>query len=86
MSGQVFNIFQPIKVQRNIKCKFITHHCSNDNEVQYNGHQNDRMQRHTTSDNHGQLRRYYWTNEVQMVNKWPRSSGDKKMTVFLLFS
>jgi len=57
ISGQVFNIqvFQPIKVQRNIKCKFITYNCSNNNEVQYHSHQNDRTQRHTTLDNHGEL-------------------------------
>ena len=55
MSGQVFNILQPIKVQRNMKLKFITHNCSNDNKVQYHSHQNDRIQRHTMLDNRGQL-------------------------------
>ena len=69
MSGQVFNIFQPIKVQRNMKCKLTTHNCSNHNEVQYHSHQNDRIQRHTKSNNHGRLWRSYWTNEVQMVNQ-----------------
>jgi hypothetical protein len=55
MSGQVFNIFQGNEVQRNMKCKFITYNCSNDNEVQYHSQQNDRIQRHTLSDNHGQF-------------------------------
>jgi hypothetical protein len=67
MSGQVFNIFQPVKVQGNMRCKFIRHQCSNDNEVQYHSHQNDRIQRHTMSDNHGKI--YYWTNEDQMVEE-----------------
>jgi hypothetical protein len=61
MSCQIFNIFQPIKFQRNMKWKFITHNYSNDNEVQYHSHQNDRIQRHTMSDNQGQLWRSHWT-------------------------
>jgi hypothetical protein len=57
ISGQIFNIFQPIKVRRNMKCNFITYNCCNDNEVQYHSNQNNGIQRHT-SDNHGQLGRY----------------------------
>jgi hypothetical protein len=55
MSGQVFNIFQGNEVQRNMKCTIITDNWSNDNEVQYHSQQNDRIQRHTLSDNHGQF-------------------------------